>query len=72
MKFYLFVDETHLLYADKNLKSLESTINDELRKPFDQGRSQDFSKGGSHCVESYKKGFVAMAKISSWHFRHLF
>ena len=24
-----------------------------------QGRSQDFSKGGSHCVESLKKGLVS-------------
>ena len=27
-----------------------------------QGRSQDFSKGGSHCVR---------VRILSWHFRHL-
>ena len=26
MKFYLFADDTNLLYADKNLKSLESTV----------------------------------------------
>ena len=35
MKFYLFADDTNLLYADKNLKSLESTINDELCKLYD-------------------------------------
>ena len=27
MKFYLFADDTNLLYTDKNLKSLESTVN---------------------------------------------
>ena len=27
MKFYLFADDMNLLHADKNLKSLESTIN---------------------------------------------
>ena len=32
MKFYLFADDTNLLYSDKNLKSLESTVNDELCK----------------------------------------
>lgn len=31
LKFYLFADDTNLLYADKNLKSLENTINKELR-----------------------------------------
>ena len=35
MKFYLFADDTNLLYADKNLKSLESTVNDELCKLYD-------------------------------------
>ena len=28
--FYLFADDTNLLYADKNLKSLEKTLNNEL------------------------------------------
>ena len=27
MKFYIFADDTNLLYTDKNLKSLESTVN---------------------------------------------
>ena len=35
MKFYLFADDTNLLYSDKNLKSLESTVNDELCKLYD-------------------------------------
>ena len=35
VKFYLFADDTNLLYADKNLKSLESTVNDELCKLYD-------------------------------------
>jgi len=35
MKFYLFTEDTNLLYADKNLKSLESTVNDELCKLYD-------------------------------------
>ena len=28
--FYLFADDTNLLYADKNLKTLEETVNNEL------------------------------------------
>ena len=30
LKFYLFADDTNMLYADKNLKSLESTVNAEI------------------------------------------
>ena len=33
--FFLFVDDTNCIYADKNLKSLESTVNKELCKLFD-------------------------------------
>ena len=28
--FYLFTDDSNLLYADKNLKSLKKTLNNEL------------------------------------------
>ena len=30
LKFYLFADNTNLLYADENLKSLESTVNTQI------------------------------------------
>ena len=33
--FHLFADDTNLLYADKNLKSLEETVNNELVKVSD-------------------------------------
>ena len=33
--FYLFEDDTNLLYADKNLKSLEKTVNNELVRASD-------------------------------------
>ena len=32
--FFLFADDTNLLYADTNLKSLEKTVNRELLKVF--------------------------------------
>ena len=32
LKFYLFADDTNLLYADRNLKSLEYVPNAELHK----------------------------------------
>ena len=31
LSFYLFADDTNLLYADKNLSSLETVVNEELR-----------------------------------------
>ena len=30
--FYLFADDTNILYANKNLRSLEATVNSELKK----------------------------------------
>jgi hypothetical protein len=30
LQFFLFADDTNLLYADKNLKSLEKVVNKEL------------------------------------------
>ena len=35
LKLFLFADDTNVLHADKNLKSLESTVNQELCKLFD-------------------------------------
>ena len=29
LKFYLFADETNILYADKNLEAVEQTVNAE-------------------------------------------
>ena len=35
LKFYLLADDTSILYADKNLKSLENIVNIELRNLHD-------------------------------------
>ena len=35
LEFFLFVDDTNLLYANKNLRSLETVMNDELLKIVD-------------------------------------
>ena len=32
LNFYLFADDTNILYANKNLKSVELIVNQELRK----------------------------------------
>ena len=39
MKFHRFADDTHMLYADKNLKSLETIVNVELSIVYDWIRS---------------------------------
>ena len=33
--FYLFADDTNILYSDKNLKSLEFSVNQELNNVYD-------------------------------------
>ena len=35
LSFYLFADDTNLLYADRNLKSLETVVNNELQNVCD-------------------------------------
>ena len=35
LKFYLFADDTNMLYADKNLKAIEQTVNVELNNVYD-------------------------------------
>ena len=35
LKFFLFADDTNILYADKNLKSLELIVNQQLCKLYD-------------------------------------
>ena len=35
LKLFLFADDTNAVYADKNLKSLETTVNQELSTLFD-------------------------------------
>ena len=35
LKFHLFADNTNILYADKNLKAIEQTVNAELNNVHD-------------------------------------
>ena len=35
LKFYLFADDTNILYADENLKAIEQTVNVELNNLHD-------------------------------------
>ena len=35
LKFYLFADETNILYADKNLEAVKQTVNAELKNVHD-------------------------------------
>ena len=50
--FYLFADDTNLLYADKTLKSLEKTVNDELV------RVSDWLNANKLTLNGKKSNFV--------------
>ena len=50
--FYLFVDDTTLLYADKNLKSLEKMVNNELV------RVSDWLNANKLTLNAKKSNFV--------------
>ena len=50
--FYLFADDTNLLYVDKNLKSLEKTVNNELVKV------SDWLNANKLTVNATKSNFV--------------
>ena len=58
-KFYLFADDTNILYADKNLKTLEVTVNAELRNFCDwltsNKLSLDTKKSNFVLFHSYQK-----------------
>ena len=58
-KFYLFADDTNILYADKNLKTLEVTVNAELRNFCDWLKSNklslDTKKSNFVLFHSYQK-----------------
>ena len=43
LEFFLFADDTNLLYANKNLKSLETVMNNELLKVVDWLTANKFS-----------------------------
>ena len=50
--FYLFANDTNLLYADKNLKSLEKTVNNELV------RVSDWLNANKLTLNAKKSNFV--------------
>ena len=52
--FYLFADDTNLLYADKTLKSLEKTVNDELV------RVSDWLNANKLTLNGKKSNFVIL------------
>ena len=52
LKFYLFADDTHMLYADRNLKLLETTVNAELSNVY------DWLSTNKLCLNNKKSNFV--------------
>ena len=51
--FYLFADDTNLSYADKNLKSLEKTVNNELVRVW-----SDWLNANKPTLNAKKSNFV--------------
>ena len=58
LTFYLFADDTNLLYADKNLKSLETIINCELFKVVGWLIANKLSLNIKHSYFWNKKGIL--------------
>ena len=54
--FYLFADDTNLLYADKNLKSLEKMVNNELV------RVSDWLNANKLTLNAKKSNFVIFCR----------
>ena len=61
LSFYLFADDTNLLYADKNVKSLEETVNNELLKV------SEWLNANKLTLNAKKSNYVIFRQISvSW------
>ena len=62
LQFYLFPDDTHLLYADKSLMSLESTVNGELANIYNwltaNKLSLNVKKSNFVIFHSYQKRII--------------
>ena len=67
LKFYLFADDTNILYADKNMKALESTVNIELRHLYDwltaSKLTLNIKKSNFVIFHSYQKRLAYQPKI---------
>jgi hypothetical protein len=67
LQFYLFADDTNILYADKNMKALESTVNIELRNLYDwltaSKLTLNIKKSNFVIFHSYQKRLAYQPKI---------
>ena len=59
LNFYLFADDTNILYANNNLKSLESVVNEELRKVCEWLNTNKLS------LNTSKSNFVIFLSLST-------
>ena len=68
LRFYLFADDTNILYSDKNLKSLENVVNAELHKLYTWLTSNKLSlnikKSNFDIFRPYQKKLHFQPKIS--------
>ena len=67
LKFYLFADDTNILYPDKNVKALEITLNAELQKLYDwltaHKLTLSIKKSNLVTFHPYQKRLVYQPKI---------
>ena len=65
--FFLFADDTNLLYANKNLKTLENVVNEELIKvsdwPIANKLTLNIKKSNYIIFRSYQKKLTAKLQI---------
>ena len=64
--FYLFADDTNTLYANKNLKDLETTVNNELQNLYnwltDNKLTLNFNKSNFVIFHPYPKRLAYQPK----------
>ena len=53
LNFYLFADDTNILYVNNNLKSLESVVNEELRKVSEWLNTNKLSQTQANLILSF-------------------
>ena len=58
LEFYFFADDTHMLYAGENLKSLKTTVNFELSNVYNRLTANKLSLNIKKSVLSFDLGKI--------------
>ena len=68
VRLYLFANDTNILYADKNLKDLETIINNELQNPYNwltaNKLTLNIKKSNFVIFHPYQKQLASQPKLS--------